>query len=58
MRRDWSGFMIAHILTQYEVHQIAFLTQNGWVCSDRGVWTKPGKDGEFDLDGAYWEEMP
>lgn len=50
--------MIAHILTQYEVHQIAFLTQNGWVCSDRGVWTKPGKDGEFDLDGAYWEEMP
>lgn len=65
--------MNVHVLTEYEVHQIAYLTQNGWACNSQGEWRKEGKtrtvnvpysDGmirETDtwcLDDAYWEEQP
>lgn len=34
------------VLTEYEVHQIAYLTMHGWTCSsyssEEGAWTKPG----------------
>lgn len=60
-----------YILTEYEVHQIAYLTQNGWEANPKGEWRKAGKthtvthsDGEtresdvWELDDAYWEEQP
>jgi hypothetical protein len=33
-------------ISEYQAHQVAFLTQRGWTCHDFAsgcVWTKPGE---------------
>ncbi len=58
------------ILTEFDVHQIAYLTMHGWHCTDVGtIWTKPGKARHvlndnleqvlsflWTREDAYWEQ--
>jgi len=56
------------VLTEEEVHRIAFVTMRGWRY-ESDAWHKPGVErletswpdktrmsGEFDLEDAYWKE--
>lgn len=57
-------------MTEYQAHQVAYLTLHGWECDPDGVWTKDGeyqylennvgrecRTTKFDLDDAYWREV-
>lgn len=55
------GWIISNraMLSQLEVHMIAYLTQHGWICYERSSCTVWSKDGSapIDLEEAYRIEV-